>query len=277
MPIVNGKYVAPTWKNGAAPAIDATELQAMSDSIQNRNGGVKTEIARFTSSGTWTVPSGITKVDAYVVGGGGAGGSYSASGSSGRGGGGGGGYCKLYKNITVTPGTNVSIVVGTGGEGGLTNTPTAGGTSWFKSSTYSAAGGQPGIASGNSAKGGDGGSGGGGINGTGGVAGEGGKDGAVINYGGKGGGNINYTPINPYDGIMYGCGGANGSSKDPGGGACSRNGVGIGAGGFGAGDTITADYVNGGVGGGGGGGCYRTSSTIYPSGNGGSGIVIIYG
>lgn len=38
MPISNGKYVAPTWVNGSSPAIDATELQAMSDSIEaNQN------------------------------------------------------------------------------------------------------------------------------------------------------------------------------------------------------------------------------------------------
>lgn len=33
MPMVNGKYEAPTWTNGAAPAISASELQAMSDAI----------------------------------------------------------------------------------------------------------------------------------------------------------------------------------------------------------------------------------------------------
>lgn len=35
MPIQNGKYVAPTWTNNAPPAIDANELNAMSQSIQN--------------------------------------------------------------------------------------------------------------------------------------------------------------------------------------------------------------------------------------------------
>lgn len=38
MPISNGKYVAPTWINNNAPAIDADELQAMSDTIEaNQN------------------------------------------------------------------------------------------------------------------------------------------------------------------------------------------------------------------------------------------------
>lgn len=40
MPIQNGKYVAPTWVNGAAPAIDATELQAISDSIVNNEEAI---------------------------------------------------------------------------------------------------------------------------------------------------------------------------------------------------------------------------------------------
>lgn len=35
MPITNGKYVAPIWINGKSPAIDATELQAMSDTIES--------------------------------------------------------------------------------------------------------------------------------------------------------------------------------------------------------------------------------------------------
>lgn len=34
MPTVSGNYVAPTWSNDAPPAINASELQAMSDAIQ---------------------------------------------------------------------------------------------------------------------------------------------------------------------------------------------------------------------------------------------------
>lgn len=33
MPIINGKYVAPTWVNGQNPPIDAQEMQAICDSI----------------------------------------------------------------------------------------------------------------------------------------------------------------------------------------------------------------------------------------------------
>lgn len=33
MPLVNGKYSAPTWRNGQAPALDATELNAISSRL----------------------------------------------------------------------------------------------------------------------------------------------------------------------------------------------------------------------------------------------------
>lgn len=33
MPISNGKYVAPTWRNGAGQPIDAAELNAISDTL----------------------------------------------------------------------------------------------------------------------------------------------------------------------------------------------------------------------------------------------------
>lgn len=38
MPIIDGAYVAPTWNNNASPAIDATELQAMSNTIEGNQG-----------------------------------------------------------------------------------------------------------------------------------------------------------------------------------------------------------------------------------------------
>ena len=48
MPINNNKYSAPTWVNGAAPALDATELQAISDQLQalaNSVGGTDVNTA----------------------------------------------------------------------------------------------------------------------------------------------------------------------------------------------------------------------------------------
>ena len=63
--------------------------------------------AVFTSSGTFTVPAGVTSITAELVGAGGNGG------FNGGGGGGGGGYAR--GTFTVSPGTTISIVVGDGG------------------------------------------------------------------------------------------------------------------------------------------------------------------
>lgn len=65
----------------------------------------------FTSSGLWTVPSGVTKAFIYVAGGGGAGGSAQYSGSRG-GSGGNGGRASVY--LTSLTGS-YSITIGSGG------------------------------------------------------------------------------------------------------------------------------------------------------------------
>jgi len=62
----------------------------------------------FTSSGTFSVPAGITTVNVLVVGGGGAGGSN-------MGGGGGAGGLIFMPNFPVTPSGTVSVTVGDGG------------------------------------------------------------------------------------------------------------------------------------------------------------------
>ena len=62
----------------------------------------------FTSSGTFSVPSGLTAVDVLVVGGGGAGGAQHA-------GGGGAGGLIFMPNYPVTPGGTVTVTVGCGG------------------------------------------------------------------------------------------------------------------------------------------------------------------
>ncbi len=71
-------------------------------------------VVLFTSSGTWTVPTGVTSVTAECWGGGGAGGA-GGTGTQGGGGGGGGGYHKA--TATVTPGTVCYFTVGSGGVG----------------------------------------------------------------------------------------------------------------------------------------------------------------
>jgi hypothetical protein len=82
----------------------------------------------FTSSGTFTVPTGITKVKVTVVGGGGGSSAYySGSGA--------GAAIEIISNLT--PGANVTVTVGAGGAIGST-----GGTSSF-GAFCSATGGSP--------------------------------------------------------------------------------------------------------------------------------------
>jgi hypothetical protein len=82
---------------------------------------------KFTESTTWTVPSGMKKIDIFVVGGGGgAGGSYkyvSATSSWSEkyyyGSCGAGGYTATKLSYDVTPGQVLNITVGKGGAAGL--------------------------------------------------------------------------------------------------------------------------------------------------------------
>lgn len=261
-------------KLGLDPADDPTVDDAFSKSIENldvleekvndtvaelasvKGGLTKKEIQRFTSSGRFTVPDGVTEIDVYLVGGGGGGGEEGSYGPSGAGG---GGYCKL-DTFAVTPGTSYTVTIGAGGAEGRN-----GGSSSF-GNLLTAAGGQSPY---RSTYGGNGGSGGGAAEtstdghcgGAGGVAGGKGEDGSAA--GGAGGGNTEYTPVNPYDGIAYGCGGGGGSRSGAGGlgGGCCG---GIGGGGNGPGRESTA--TSGGIGGGGGGSGMA----------GGAGICIIY-
>ncbi len=112
--------------------------------VDNAEGQSQT----FTSSGTFTVPSGITSltVEAWGAGGGGS----SISSRYRRGGGGGGGaYARSV--ITVTPGSSIQLVVGAGGSANRD-----GGSSTFGNNLVSADGGKG--ASNNSGNAGSGGS-----------------------------------------------------------------------------------------------------------------------
>lgn len=39
MPIVNGRYQNPQWRNGGPPALDADELNAISDTLEKVDSG----------------------------------------------------------------------------------------------------------------------------------------------------------------------------------------------------------------------------------------------
>jgi hypothetical protein len=76
----------------------------------------------FTSSGSWTVPQGVTTilVSGCAGGGGGGGGgtTNSSTGGAVSGAGGGAGQSVIKKSISVTPGHTITITIGSGGSGG---------------------------------------------------------------------------------------------------------------------------------------------------------------
>lgn len=67
-----------------------------------------TNYQQFTTSGTFTVPAGVSVVHVLVVGGGGGGG------TTGGGGGGAGGVVYI-PNLSVTPSSNITVTIGSGG------------------------------------------------------------------------------------------------------------------------------------------------------------------
>ena len=86
-------------------AVDAaSNTSSRAFSISETPSGVES----FTSSGTFSVPTGITSVNVLVVAGGAAGGTH-------HGGGGGAGGLIFVPNYCVTPGGTISVTVGCGG------------------------------------------------------------------------------------------------------------------------------------------------------------------
>lgn len=89
----------------------------------------------FTSTTTWTCPTGVTSVAVWCYGGGGGGGGSSNAGGSLGSGAGGGAFA--FANIAVTSGTVYTVTVGTGGTGGSNTGGNggSGGDSWFNTNT----------------------------------------------------------------------------------------------------------------------------------------------
>lgn len=110
----------------------------------------------FTSSGTFPVPGGVTKVSVTLIGGGGGGGGTSSNSA----GGGGGGSMYINYPYTVVPSSNYTVTIGAGGIAGDASNGTGGtgGTTSFDA--LSAVGGNGGVGG----AGGAGGTGGGGLN-----------------------------------------------------------------------------------------------------------------
>ncbi len=84
----------------------------------------------FTSSGTFSVPSGVDKVLVLAVGGGGAGGGCLSGGGTYQVGGGGGGGQIKFEPVAVTAGGSVTVTIGAGGTGG-TGRGASGGSTTF--------------------------------------------------------------------------------------------------------------------------------------------------
>jgi hypothetical protein len=120
---VSGSAV--TWlKPGSGLSITGTNIN-----VTNK------QVEVFTTSGTWTAPTGVNYVVVTLCGGGG-GGAGGHSSNDDPGGGGGGGACLINTIYKVTPGNTYTVTVGAGGAAGTTSsTPTNGGNGG--SSTFS--------------------------------------------------------------------------------------------------------------------------------------------
>jgi hypothetical protein len=254
---------------------------------------------------TWTVPSNVTSVQVECIG---AGGSGAIGYSHGAGGGGGGAYA-VNPAVSVTPGSSVTVAVGSGGAGVSTYTAgNSGGDTCFGGSslgscTVGGQGGQGGqgaspydggaggsAASSTGTTKYSGGSGGGGANnggGGGGAAGPngaGGSGGNAANFaGGGGGGNGGGANGNNASGTYQGGSGGDNYASTPGSGGAGGNntwgsdGTDGGGGGAGGGNTFGGAGGNGtewsasfGSGGGGGGSIFGNGGAGYPSAAGGN-------
>ena len=274
--IVGGSLPPSTSLNSSTGVISGTVTLASSDTTYNftvQASDVDSNVSlrdfsitfsgpayvTFTSSGTFSVPSGTASVDVLVVAGGG-GGQLCA------GGGGGGGGLIFRPGFPVTPGGTVSVTVGDGGTrgdypGGPGSVASAGQDSVF--GTLTAKGGGKGGGSGASVPASDaqGGSGGGGY------------------HGGSGFGGLATQPTQPGDSGTYGFGnpGGNGTPapghRGGGGGGAGATGQQGGqgaAGGAGLSYTIADGTTPVFYAGGGGGGIHTGPSTLGGQGGGGN-------
>ncbi|SHJ69474.1 hypothetical protein SAMN02745194_03145 [Roseomonas rosea] len=196
--IVLAELMAVLQAVGIAPdntGADKTQLLQALRSLMGR------QMVVYASSGSWTVPAGVTRMRFRIWGGGGGGGG-SANANSAGAGGGGAGFTEGW--VAVTPGQVLSIQVGAGGAGGV---PGAAGGAGGVSLVAGIASANPGAggAGGNGAIGGPGGAGGTAAGGTFNQVGQGAGTGFVTGDGG----------------VLSGGGGASFGSSPPGGAASS--------------------------------------------------------
>ncbi len=101
---------------GITPQYYKNEYDTLNATINSNKAPAGPGQIVYTSSGTFTVPTGVTSLSCVVVGGGG--GSTGCSGASQYSGAGGGGGGLAYGTFSVTPGLTVTVQVGAGGTAG---------------------------------------------------------------------------------------------------------------------------------------------------------------
>ena len=238
----------------------------------------KAELATVTTTGGWTVPTGVTKLSALVIGGGGGGGGGGTFGSGGGGQGGAGSIGKRIIDLPVTAGATLNFTIGGGGAGGTggpisnTNTPPNTGTQGGNTVAF-------GFTS---------------------VGGYGGKEAVLLSgapfatrvnnnpTGGVGGRGSVWGTANPghsggdgaqviINGTTYVFGAGGGGGNHANGTAATNGGTSNGGGGGQGGAVGTANGANGGAnsGSGGGGGMGTGSGTSGAGGNGAAGTLLI--
>lgn len=208
----------------------------------------------FTSSGTFTVPQGVTSIIVECWGAGGAGGGTKNNNAKGGGGGAGGAYAK--KTLSVTPNTVYTVTVG-GTTAGTTSAGAKGSPSWFGTTgTVYAEGGAGGAAP----------------NGGTAAGGTGSASGSI--------GDIVFAGGNGADGTAtFSGGGGGGAGSSGAGGSASGTTAGTGKPDYGGnGGTGLSSGGNGNSGsnyGGGGSGAFVNDNTNRTGGDGGAGLVIV--
>lgn len=290
----SARYVELQFKLTATAAVTGSATVTIKSCLLSSKIGANSSFLiteTFTSSTTWTVPTGVTKVDVIAMGGGGgggAGGGYRGSSTtySARGGGGGGAAAFTYSlGVNVSGSASITIGIGTAGAGGAGiaasgtttgNNGGAGGASSF--GTLVVANGGVGGIGGDATIGGT-------ATGSGGTGSAGGTVGGGLwspsRYDGKSGGNsgvyngngvlqssptaggdstlTGFTSL-PYYGALNPAAGANGGATGGIAGVGGGGGAGAAMSG-GAGTRVTGTPSNGGAGGGGGGGTAAFSSS----------------
>ena len=114
--------VGTTYYFSIYPYVTTSEGEMTGDVINASRATAGQSNITITSTRTYSVPAGYTKMDVFCVGGGGGGNMGSSTYDVG-GGGGGGGYTKTVTGIPVSSGESLSITVAAGGTGGKMSSP----------------------------------------------------------------------------------------------------------------------------------------------------------